>query len=100
MVSSFTRSKGKLQRRALKDRPLKIKDRLKLQLQTLHETEPEMEISMASDLTHQPSTASPSHGPAAVTTTTAEDPVLDQFEQMKSLISRFIGAQQDSTLNP
>ena len=82
MVSSFTRSQGKLQRRALKDRPgcetvlvfYKVtsegreclslpclshqwdlwEQQPKLQLQTLHETEPEMEISMASDLTHQP----------------------------------------------
>ena len=29
---------------------------------------------MTSDVTHQPSTISPSHHPAAITTTTAEDP--------------------------
>ena len=50
---------------------------------TLRETKSEMEISMASAVTHQPSTTSPSHRPAAVATITAEDPVLDQFQQMK-----------------
>ena len=42
---------------------------------TSRETESEMEISMASDVTHQPLTTSPSHQPAAVATTTAVDPV-------------------------
>ena len=50
---------------------------------TSRKTESEMEISMASDVTHQPSTTSPSRQPAAVTTPTAEDPVLDQFQQMR-----------------
>ena len=54
---------------------------------------------MASDVTHQPSTTSPSHRPAAVTITTADDPVLDQFKQMRSMISSFLGAQYDSTPN-
>ena len=44
---------------------------------TSRETESEMEISMTSDVIHQPLTTSPSRPPAAVTTTTAEDPVLD-----------------------
>ena len=52
--------------------------------------ESKMEISIASDVTHQPSTTSPSHRPAAVATTTAEDPVLDQFQQMRSMISSFL----------
>ena len=55
-----------------------------------------MEISMASDVTFQPSTTSPSNRPAYVTTTTAEDQVLDQFMQMRSMISSFLGAQQES----
>ena len=67
---------------------------------TSQETESEMEISMASDFTHQWLTTSPSHRPAAVTTTTAEDPVLEQFQQMSSMISSFLGAHQDSTPNP
>ena len=67
---------------------------------TSRETESQMEISMASDLTHDPSTTSPSHQPAAVTITTAEDPVLDQFQQMRSMISSFLGVHQDSTPNP
>ena len=49
---------------------------------------------MASDVTHQPSTTSPSYRPAAVVTTTAEDPGLNQFQQS------FLGACQDSTPNP
>ena len=67
---------------------------------TSRETESEMEISMASDVTHQPSTASPSERPAAVATTTAEDPVLDQFQQMRSMISSFLGARHDPTPSP
>ena len=55
---------------------------------------------MASDVTHQPLISSPSLQPAAVATTTAEDPVLDQFQQMRSIISRFLGAHQDSIPNP
>ena len=55
---------------------------------------------MASDVTHHPSTTSSSHRPAAVTTTNAEDSVLDQFQQMRSMISNFLGACQDSTPNP
>ena len=55
---------------------------------------------MASDATHQPSTTSPSHRPAAVATTTAEDTVLDQFQQMRLMIFSFLGARQNSTPNP
>ena len=58
-----------------------------------------MNISMSSDVTHQPSTTSPSHQSAAVTTTTAEDPILNQFQQMRSISSSFLGARQDSTPN-
>ena len=47
---------------------------------TSQETESEMEISMASGVTHQLLTTSPSHWPAAVATITAEDLVLDQFQ--------------------
>ena len=53
---------------------------------TSHEPESEMEINIVSDVTHQPSTASPSHRSASVATTTSEDPVLDQFQQMRSMI--------------
>ena len=49
---------------------------------------------MTSDVTHQLSTTSPSHRPAAVATTTAEDPVLDQFQQMRLIISSLLGARQ------
>ena len=38
--------------------------------------------------------------PAAVAITTAEDPVLDQFQQMWSMISTFLGACQDPTPSP
>ena len=67
---------------------------------TSQDTESEMEIRMASDVTNQPSTTSPSHQPVAVTTTTAKEPVLDQFQQMRSMISSFLGAYQDTTPNP
>ena len=67
---------------------------------TSQETESEMEISMASDVTHQPLITSPSHRPSAVSTTTTEHPVLDQFQQKSSTISSFFGAQQDSTPTP
>ena len=42
-----------------------------------------MEIRIASDVTHQPYTASPMCQPATVTMSTAQDPVMDQFQQMK-----------------
>ena len=64
-------------------------------------TESEMEISIASDVTHQPSSTSLKRQKAPVmTTTTAADPVLDQFQQMRSVISSFLGACQDSTSSP
>ena len=67
---------------------------------TSQETESEMEISMAFDVTHQLSTTSPSGRPAAVATATAEDVVLDQFQQMRSIISSFLGACLDPTPSP
>ena len=61
-------------------------------------TESEMEISIASDVTHQPSSTSPKQRqPPVMTTTTSADPVLDQFQQMRSTISTFLGARQDPT---
>ena len=60
-----------------------------------------MEISIASDVTHQPSSTSPKRGqPPVATTTTAADPVLDQFQQMRSMISTFLGECQDPTPSP
>ena len=57
-----------------------------------------MEISIASDVTHQPSSTSPKQRqPPVVTPTTAADPVLDQFQQMRSMISIFLGAHLDPT---
>ena len=63
-------------------------------------TESEMEISMASDVTHQPLSTSPKRQQPTIVTTTAADPVLDQFQQMRSLISTFLGARQDPTPSP
>ena len=60
-----------------------------------------MEISIASDVTHQPSNTSPKRRqPPIMTTTTFADPVLDQFQQMRSMISTFLGARQDPTPSP
>ena len=59
-----------------------------------------MEISIASDVSHQPATASPMCHPAMVATSIAQDPVLDQFQQMRSMISSFLGTRQDSTPGP
>ena len=68
---------------------------------TSRDTESEMEISIASDVTHQPSSTSPKRRqPPVVTTTTSADPVLDQIQQMRSIISRFLGARQDPTPSP
>ena len=67
---------------------------------TLQETESEMEISMVSDATHQLSNTNPSCRPAAVTTTTAEESFLDQFQQMRLVMSNFLGAHQDPTSSP
>ena len=60
-----------------------------------------MKISIASDVTHQPSTTSPKQRqPPVMTATTSADPVLDQFQQMRSVISTFLGAHQDPTPSP
>ena len=68
---------------------------------TSRDTESEMEISIASDVTHQPSSTSPKRRqPPVVTTTTSADPVLDQFQQMRLMISTFLGACQDPTPSP
>ena len=63
-------------------------------------TESEMEISMASDVTHHPASTSPSRQPATVAMSTPQDPVLDQFQQMRSMMSTFLGARQDPTPGP
>ena len=67
---------------------------------TSREEESEMEISMTLDVIHQPSSTSPKRRQPAVATTTAEDPVLDQFQQMRSMISTFLGSHQDPTPSP
>ena len=68
---------------------------------TSRDTESEMEISVASDVTHQPLSTSPKRRqPPVATTTTSADPVLDQFQQMRSMSSTFLGAHQDPTPNP
>ena len=60
-----------------------------------------MEISIASDVTHQPSSTSPKQRqPPVVTATTSADPDLNQFQQMKSMICTFLGARQDPTPSP
>ena len=55
---------------------------------------------MTSDVTHQLSSTSPKRRQPAVATTTAEDPVLDQFQQIRSMIYTFLGAHQDHTPGP
>ena len=68
---------------------------------TSKDTESEMEINIASDVTHQPSSTSPKRRqPPVATATTSADPVLDQFQQMRSMISTFLGARQDPTPSP
>ena len=68
---------------------------------TSRDTESEMEISIASDVTQQPSSTSPKQRqPPVATTITAADPVLDRFQQMRYLISTFLGARQDPTPSP
>ena len=52
---------------------------------------------MTSDVTHQPLSSSHKRRQPAVVTTTAEDPVLDQFQQMRLMISTFLGERQDPT---
>ena len=66
---------------------------------TSRETESEMEISMASDVTHHLASTNPSRQPAMVAST-PQDPVLDQFQQMRSMMSTFLGARQDPTRGP
>ena len=68
---------------------------------TSRDTESEMKISIASDVTHQPLSTRPKRRqPPVATTTTAADAVLDQFQQMRSMISTFLGARQDPTPSP
>ena len=55
---------------------------------------------MASDVTHHPASTSPLRQPATVATSTPQDPVLGQFQQMRSMISTFPGAHQDPTPGP
>ena len=65
------------------------------------DTESEMEISIASDVTHHPSSTSPKQRqPPVATTTSSADPVLDQFQQMRLRISTFLGECQDPTPSP
>ena len=60
-----------------------------------------MEISIASDVTYQPLSTSPKRRqPPVGTTTMSANPVLAQFQQMRSMISTFLGARQDPTPNP
>ena len=67
---------------------------------TSRDTESEMEISIASDVTCQPSSTSPKRRqPPVMTATTSTDPVLDQF-QMRSMISTFLGERRDPTPSP
>ena len=57
--------------------------------------------SIAPDVTHQPSSTIPKRQqPPVTTTTTSADPVLDQFQQMRSMISTFLGVHQDPTPSP
>ena len=61
---------------------------------TSRDTESEMKISISSDVTHQPSSTTPKRRqPPVATTTTAADPILDQFQKMRSMISTFLGAR-------
>ena len=55
---------------------------------------------MASDVTHQPPSTSPKRRQPTVTITTAADPLLDQFQQMRLMISTFLDARQDPTPSP
>ena len=60
-----------------------------------------MEISIASDVTHQFSSTSPKQQqPPVATATTSADRVLDQLQQMRSMISIFLGERQDPTPSP
>ena len=68
--------------------------------ETSRVTESEMEISMLSDVTHHPASTSPLHQPATVAMSTPQDAVLDQFQQMRSMMSAFFGTRQDPTPGP
>ena len=58
-------------------------------------------VTDASDVTHQPSSTSPKRRqPPVATTTTSAYPVLDQFQQTRSMIVTFLDARQDPTPNP
>ena len=60
-----------------------------------------METSIALDVTHQSSSTSPKRRqPPVATTTTSADPVLDQFQQMRSMIPTILDARQDPTPSP
>ena len=68
---------------------------------TSRDTESDMEISIASDVPHQPSSTSPKRRqPPVATVTMSADPVLNQFQQMMSMISTFLGAHQDPSPSP
>ena len=68
---------------------------------TSRDTESEMEISIASDVTYQPSSTSPEQQQRPVATTTSSaDPVFDQFQPMRSMISTFLGAHEHPTPSP
>ena len=68
---------------------------------TSRDTESEMEMSIASNVTHQPSSTSPKRRqPPVATTITSADLVLDQFQQMRLMISTFLDAHQDPTPSP
>ena len=58
-------------------------------------------ISIALDVTHQPSSTSHKlQQPPVMTATTSADPVLHLFQQMRLMISIFLGSCQDSTPSP
>ena len=59
-----------------------------------------MEISTVSDITHYVATTSHSRQPAKVATSTPQDPVLDQFQQMRSMISSFLSVGQEPSPGP
>ena len=68
---------------------------------TSRDTESEMEINIASDVPHQPSSTSPKQRQSPVATTTSSaDTVLDRFQQMRSMISTYLGACKDPTPSP
>ena len=68
---------------------------------TSRDTESEMEISIASDVTDQLfGTSRKRRQPPFATATTSVDPVLDQFQQIRAMISTFLGVHQDLTPSP